>query len=148
MQANLVIPLAESKPAVAAGINLIIAWGWVLLGFLSGAAMGLRFHEDHWLGGFGSFKRRLYRLAHISFFGLGAVNLMFWLTQRAVVLSEPFASLASWGFVVGAMTMPLACVLMAHFPKSRPLFAVPVLSLFAAAGLTFWAVLQRTGGLP
>ena len=110
--------------------------------------MGLRFHEDHWLGGFGSFKRRLYRLAHISFFGLGAVNLMFWLTQRAVVMSEALASLASWGFVVGAMTMPLACVLMAHCPKSRPLFAVPVLSLFAAAALTLWAVLQRTGGLP
>lgn len=120
----------------------MIAWAWVLLGFLSGTALGLRFHQEHWLGGFGSFKRRLYRLAHISFFGLGAVNLMFWLTCRVIVMSDPFASWASWSFAAGAMTMPLACVLTAHFPKSRPLFALPVLSLIAAAGMTLWAVLQ------
>lgn len=144
----MVIPLAESNPAVAAGINLIVAWGWVLLGFLSGAAMGLKFHEERWLGGFGSLKRRLYRLAHISFFGLGAVNLMFWLTHRVIIRSEPLASMASWGFIVGAMTMPLACVLMAHFPRSRPLFAVPVLSLIAAAGLTLAALLKTTRELP
>jgi len=143
----LLIPCPDAT-AVGTGINLIVAWTWVLLGFLSGAALGVKFHEERWLGGFGSLRRRLYRLAHISFFGLGAVNLMFWLTRRAIAMSEPFASWASWGFVAGAITMPLACVLMAHFPRSRPLFAVPVLSLIAAAGLTLCAVVQTTRELP
>jgi len=147
VQANSVIPF-EAAPAIVSGINLIVAWTWVLLGFFSGAALGLKFHEERWLGGFGSLRRRLYRLAHISFFGLGAVNLMFWLTRRAIAMSEPFASWASWGFVAGAITMPLACVLMAHFPRSRPLFAVPVLSLIAAAGLTLCAVTQTIRELP
>jgi hypothetical protein len=148
VQANLLIPFAATAPSAAAGVNLIVAWACVFLGFLSGGAIGLKFHEERWLGGFGSLKRRLYRLAHISFFGLGAVNLMFWLTQRAMVMSEPFATWASWGFVTGAMTMPPACVLMAHFSRSRPLFVVPVVSLIAAAGLTLWAVLQTIRELP
>ena len=73
---------------------------------------------------------------------------MFWLTRRVIVMSDPFASWASWSFVAGAMTMPLACVLTAHFPKSRPLFALPVLSLIAAAGMTLWAVLQTNWKVP
>ena len=137
MQANWLIPSTEAT-VVAAGINLIVAWTWVLLGFLSGAALGVKFHEE----------RRLYRLAHMSFFGLGAVNLMFWLTRNAIVMSEPFASWASWGFVAGATTMPAACVLLAHFSRSRPLFVVPVVSLIAAVGLTLWAVVQTTRELP
>ncbi|HXR49058.1 MAG TPA: hypothetical protein VN784_16610, partial [Candidatus Limnocylindrales bacterium] len=59
--------------------NLFLAWLWILLGFVTGMALGLFFHHENWLGGYGSFKRRMYRLGHISFFGLGAVNLLFWL---------------------------------------------------------------------
>jgi len=102
----------------------------MLLGFVSGMLMGIYFHNEGWLGGYGSFRRRLYRLGHISFFGLGMVNLIFYAT------AERFAHgwlvmVASWAFVVGAITMPLCCVLMAHFPKAHFLFAVPVLSLIA-----------------
>ena len=66
--------------AGAAQINLLVAWVWILLGFLSGFGLGLNFHREDWLGGYGSYKRRLFRLGHISFFGLGALNLMFYLT--------------------------------------------------------------------
>jgi hypothetical protein len=48
--------------------NLLAAWVGILMGFLSGLALGLCFHRENWLGGYGSFKRRLYRLAHISLF--------------------------------------------------------------------------------
>lgn len=148
MQAILFTSFAEAQPGSAAEINLLIAWCWILLGFCSGTALGSGFHKDNWLGGFASLKRRLYRLAHISFFGLGAVNFMFWLTRRGIVMSDPIAAWASTGFVVGAVTMPLACVLMAHRPKSRPLFAIPVISLIAGAGLTLWTILQTIKEAP
>src|SRR6266436_1502559 len=61
-------------------LNLIAAWSGILAGFVSGLLLGLFFHREDWLGGFGSFKRRLYRLAHISLFGLAIVNLMFYFT--------------------------------------------------------------------
>src|SRR6266496_6664073 len=114
--------------------NLVVAWLWILLGFVTGMLLGLFFHREGWLGGYGSFKRRMYRLAHISFFGLGAVNLFFWLTARIYFGTLP--ATASWALVVGAMTMPLCSVLLAHFPKLHLIFAVPVLSLIAGGVLT------------
>ncbi len=63
---------------------LLFAWLWILLGFVSGMILGMFFRGENWLGGYTSFKRRMYRLGHISFFGLGVVNLMFWLTMQKV----------------------------------------------------------------
>ena len=123
-------------------VNLLLAWLWMLLGFLSGMVLGMFFHREGWLGGYGSFKRRLYRLAHISLFGLGAVNLAFYLTVRAQILSGPRLELAGWAFVLGALSMPACCVLMAHFPRSRLLFSVPVLSLLLGGTLTLLEVAQ------
>ena len=119
-----------------AQINLVLAWLWILLGFASGLGLGMFFHRENWLGGYSSLKRRLYRLAHISFFGLGAVNLCFYLTERAVPVAGVSLTWASWLFVLGALSMPGCCLAMAHFPRARMLFGIPVLSLLAAGMLT------------
>src|SRR5580704_5206633 len=112
-----------------AQLNLLFAWLWILLGFVSGMIMGMFFHRENWLGGYGSLKRRMYRLGHISFFGLGAVNLLFWLTMRQMQASGPLAEGASWSFIIGGLTMPVCCAVMANWPRARLLFSVPVLSL-------------------
>ena len=116
--------------------NLFLAWLWILLGFGSGLVLGLFFHRENWLGGYGSLKRRMYRLGHISFFGLATVNLLFWLTLQQIPQPGPLAGMASWAFMVGAITMPVACVVMAHFPRTHLIFAVPVISLIAGGTLT------------
>src|SRR5579859_5407481 len=116
------------KPEIGE-VNLWFAWLWILLGFLSGMVLGMFFHRDNWLGGYGSFKRRMYRLGHISFFGLGAVNLLFWLTMDKIPVAGPLACSASWAFIVGGITMPMCCAAMANWPRARWLFSVPVLSL-------------------
>ena len=123
-------------------LNLILAWLWILLGFATGMALGMFFHGENWLGGYGSFKRRMYRLGHISFFGLGVVNLLFCLTAQTFSLTGPFTVVASWAFIVGAISMPLCCVVMAHFPKAHLIFAVPVISLIAGGVLTFMEVIK------
>ena len=118
-------------------LNLLLAWLWILLGFLSGLALGVSFHRDDWLGGYASFKRRLYRLGHISFFGLGALNLLFYFSAQQFSVTNPMLSdAASWAFIVGAIAMPLCCLIMAHVPRSRMLFAIPVVSLIAGGLLT------------
>jgi hypothetical protein len=122
--------------------NLVLGWVWILLGFASGFVLGLSFHREDWLGGFASFKRRLYRLAHISFFGLALMNLMFYFVAREFSRSGLAVELASWGFLVGAISMPACCVLMANNAKLRGLFLIPVLSLVCAASLTLWEVIH------
>jgi hypothetical protein len=122
--------------------NLILAWLWILLGSISGMALGMFFHGENWLGGYGSFKRRMYRLGHISFFGLGVLNLLFWLTVQNFSLSGSRIYLASLAFITGAIAMPICCVVMAHFPKARLIFSVPVVSLIAGGILILMEVIK------
>jgi hypothetical protein len=51
-------------------ISLIAAWIGIICGMLTGAIVGLRFHDQNYLGGYQSWRRRLARRGHISFFGL------------------------------------------------------------------------------
>ena len=124
----------------ATSLNLVAAWAGILFGFLSGMVLGLFFHREGWLGGYASFRRRMYRLGHISFFGLGAVNLLFWLTAKLCTLGGAPINAASVAFILGAITMPLCCVVMAHFPKLYLIFAVPVISLITGGLLTLLEV--------
>ena len=112
-----------------AELNILAGWAAMLMGVLSGAAIGLFFHVDSWAGGYVSFRRRMLRLAHISFFGLGFVNVMFGLTLQALQLTGPAQVVGSMGLIVGVITMPLCCYLTAWKRIFRHLFPVPVLGV-------------------
>ena len=122
--------------------NLIAAWTGVLLGMAGGAILGLSFHEEGWLGGYGSWRRRLLRLGHISLFGLAGVNLAYSMTADRMGWKPGAASAL---FVAGAVLMPLVCGLAAWRKPFRHLFFLPVGSLVAGASLTIVA-LVRNGG--
>ncbi len=128
-------------PADISQLNLIVAWLWVFLGIVSGALLGSFFQREDWLGGYASLKRRLYRLGHIAFFGTALLNLMFHLTVRDLTETGPGLVWASWAFVVGAVGMPVCCLIMAHRPALRLLFAVPVIGLAAGSILTLLEVI-------
>ncbi|MEI8288086.1 MAG: hypothetical protein WCH99_01325 [Verrucomicrobiota bacterium] len=125
-----------------AQINLLLAWLWILLGFASGMVMGIFFHRENWLGGYASFQRRMYRLGHISFFGLGGLNLMFCFTARHFMLPGPMTQIASLAFFTGAIAMPVCCAIMAGFPKATMIFSVPVVSLITGGVLVFWELIK------
>jgi hypothetical protein len=110
-------------------LNLIGGWVGMLAGVVSGAVIGLFFHREDWMGGYQSYRRRLTRLGHISFFGLAFVNLFFATTAGELLLSGTFLWLASRTLIVGAITMPLCCFLSAWRKPWRHLFPVPVLAV-------------------
>lgn len=112
-----------------AELNILVGWVAMLSGVISGAAIGLFFHIDTWAGGYASFRRRMLRLAHISFFGLGFINLMYGLTLLAIPLPRPLSTVGSLGLIVGVITMPLCCYLTAWKTGFRHLFPVPVLGV-------------------
>ena len=68
--------------------NLFAGWVAISLGFVAGAVPGLFFWLEDWLGGYGSWRRRLVRLAHISFFGLGFINVLFALSVAYLGLDD------------------------------------------------------------
>jgi len=109
-------------------LNVWVGWFGFLGGTIAGIVQGMFFHEDDWLGGYGSWKRRMIRLGHISFFGIGLLNLSYGFSAFLFNVVR-WATPTSWLFVVGQITMPLICYLSAIKKPFRNLFFIPVLSI-------------------
>ena len=124
-------------------INEAFGWAWITLGFLTGFLLGTRFHDEKFLGGYGSWARRLLRLGHVACIALGALNILFALSAARVGLSPGWLRGVSWAFVVGGITMPVCCVLAAWRRELCPLFIVPVAALVFAAGGTALGMVLR-----
>ena len=109
-------------------LNIVAGWMALLLGIVAGIVAGLWFHSDEWLGGYSGWQRRLMRLGHISFFGLGFINLAYGLTVRSLNMNTD-PGVSSILLVIGAASMPIICYGSAFFRPLRHLFAIPVLSV-------------------
>ncbi len=112
-------------------VNLYAGWLAIVAGLIGGAAIGLFFHDEAWLGGYSSWRRRMLRLAHISLLGTGLLNLAFALSCAALRL-ESFPRGASTLFLLGAAAMPTVCALSAWRAGFRHWFFVPVVCLTGA----------------
>ncbi len=99
----------------------------MLAGLIAGAVIGLFFYKEEWMGGYASFRRRLVRLGHIAFFGLGFVNLFYAFSADLLSLTLTQHNIASLALVIGAITMPVTCYLTAWKTPFRHLFPIPVL---------------------
>ncbi len=113
-------------------LHLLVGWIAMLLGVFAGAVIGMFFHREDWAGGYASYRRRMLRLGHIAFFGLGFINLFFALTLERIALPSINMQIASAGLILGVITMPLVCFLSAWRKPVRHLFPVPVLAVSSA----------------
>jgi len=123
-------------------VNIHAAWIGFFLGCLAGAAAGLFFDDNDWLGGYGSWRRRMIRLAHIAFFGIGLLNLSFALTARYLGFAtglQPTSAL----LIVGAVAMPLVCYLSAWKMVFRHLFFIPAISVIVGIGFFLWRIFAQ-----
>jgi hypothetical protein len=116
-------------------INWYFGWCLLLSGFVTGAAGGLFFHREEFLGGYPSFRRRLFRLGHISQAALGMMNVLYGLTAEKVAPSG-LGLAASLCFILGGLSMPLVCFLTGWHSGFRRLFPVPVAALMLAVLFT------------
>lgn len=120
---------------------IAFAWVWFVLGIVSGAVLGLGFAKTDFMGGYDSWRRRLARLGHISFFGTGGLVLAAALSAAALhaigtPVSEDGLRVAGTLLVVGAVAMPTVCFLSAWRKPWRHVFFLPVLGL--GGGVVWW----------
>jgi len=104
-----------------------VGWFGMLMGVLSGAVIGLFFYRKNWLGGYGEHARRLVRLGHISFFGIGFINFFYALSLRPMGISNADAQLGAYMLLGALITMPTCCFLTAWKVSARHLFPIPVI---------------------
>jgi hypothetical protein len=112
-------------------MNWYVGWGLILTAFLTGAILGLFFYRDDFLGGYASFRRRIFRLGHIALAALGMINVLYSVSSVAL---EPSlrTRVASFGFMIGGVTMPAVCFLTSWRASYRYLFFIPVSALIIA----------------
>jgi hypothetical protein len=122
-------PIAYARRAA----ELVFRLGLILSAFVTGSLLGLFFHDDKFWGGYASFRRRIVRLGHISQAALGMLNVLYAVSSAAGAGGDLVASL---GFVVGGVSMPLVCFLSGWKKPFRHLFVIPVAALIVAAAST------------
>jgi hypothetical protein len=125
--------LAVAAPAHE--LNWYAGWWLILVGFLTGALLGLFFHREDFWGGYTSFRRRIVRLGHIACEALGMLNLIFALSPWPAPGSS-WAQAASVCLVVGGVSMPTVCFLAGWRQPLRHLFPIPVIALFLGVVFT------------
>ncbi|MBD3243071.1 MAG: hypothetical protein GF331_20945 [Chitinivibrionales bacterium] len=118
-------------------VNLYAAWVGFLLGCIGGAVPGLFLHGSDWLGGYTSWPRRMIRLAHVAFFGIGLLNLSFALSARSLAIDTGLR-VPSVLLLIGAAAMPAVCYLSAWKSSFRHLFFIPAASITLAITLFVW----------
>jgi hypothetical protein len=120
-----------------------LAWSLIVAGFLSGALLGLRFHEEGFAGGYASLQRRLLRLGHIACIALGLIALELLRTAAQLPSAPRWIAPA---FLAGALLMPATCFLSAWRIRMRHAFVLPVALLVAPAVALIAAL--RAGSSP
>lgn len=124
---------------MAHSLNFVAGWWLILAAFLTGAALGMGFHREDFLDGYGSFRRRLARLGHIALAALGGLNVLYGVSP---VPGGPslFGFAPGTLLLAGAVAMPSVCFLSAWRKPLRHLFFVPVVLLVSAVGLILCAI--------
>lgn len=107
-------------------MNWYAGWIMLLVGFITGACMGLGFGREDFFGGYSSWRRRLARLGHIALVALGLLNIVFAISPVTV---RPLAGIL---LIVGGVAMPAVCFLSAWKKAFKRLFFIPVATLLAA----------------
>lgn len=114
-------------------LNLVFGWILITAGFLSGAILGMGFHKENFMGGYGSWERRLARLGHIAFFGTGMLNVLLGVTLLSLdpvyATDQITSAIVEALFIIGGFGMPICCFVAARFKRFRHAFVVPALSL-------------------
>jgi hypothetical protein len=113
-------------------LNWYAGWWLLLAAFATGAALGLFFGRENFMGGYASWPRRLTRLGHIALAALGILNMVFGLSPLPAPGSWQ-AQVASLGLLIGGISMPIVCFLSAWRMNFKRLFPLPVAALVIAA---------------
>jgi amino acid transporter len=121
--------------------NRVTGWTSLAVGVGVGLVMGLwsfdgPLRPPAWIGEYGDTSRRLVRLGHIAFIGLGLIDI---LIERELVrsaLGHRSRAIASWAMVIGNVILPITLFVSAVFLPFKYFMGVPAGAVFLALVLT------------
>jgi hypothetical protein len=125
--------------------NRRVGWVSTCLGAATGLILGLwsfdgPFAVPAWLGEYDQTSRRLARLGHIAFFGLGILNLLLARELRRIALGPWGRRTASWAMNFGNVFLPLTLFAAAAYRPLKYSMSAPALAVFVALAVTAYGV--------
>lgn len=126
-----------SIPLRARDWNRSVGWASIALGILSGLVLGMWSFDGpldvpHALGAYGDTPRRLVRLGHIAFVGLGILDLLLARELAQSSLGQRARTLAARAMVFGNLFLPPCLIASAFVPELKYLLSIPATSVFVA----------------
>ena len=144
---------AEHSPAdcTLGRSNRVVAWTGFCLGAASGMLMGLWAFDGPLAppAGFTDYSdtsRRLLRLGHIAFFGIGYLNLLLAWELPALGLGQAAKQVAARCMNFANIFLPLTLMAAAVYPPLKYLLPVPATSAIAALCLVAWGTWAANRG--
>lgn len=100
------------------------------------------------MGEYGDLSRRLVRLGHIAFFGLGILSLILARELPELALDRAAKTWASRLMVFGNVFLPLTLFAAGVFEPLKYLMPLPAMAVFAAMALAARGSLTRPAAVP
>jgi hypothetical protein len=124
--------------------NRRVGWLSTCLGAISGSIMGLwsfdgPFPVPSWLGEYDQTSRRLARLGHIAFFGLGILNVLVARELRWSRFGLWSRRTTAWAMNFGNVFLPLTLFAAAAYRPLKYVMGAPVFAILLALVLTAYA---------
>jgi len=130
-------------------MNRTVGWFSLAVGVATGLVMGLWAFDGPmtppaWLGEYGDTARRLARLGHIAFIGLGLINILLAQELAHSALSLRARRIASRQMNFGNIVLPLTLFAASMWRPAKYAMAVPATAVFVALCLAAWGARTRT----
>jgi len=124
-------------------MNRTIGWWSLVAGVATGLVMGLWSFDGPlgvpaWLGEYGDTSRRLARLGHIAFVGLGMINILLARELPRSALAAGQRRVAAAAMNLGNLLLPTLLLVSAAYPPAKYAMAIPASAVFAALLLAAW----------
>jgi len=130
-------------------MNRTIGWISLAVGVATGLVMGLWSFDGPmttpaWLGEYGDTSRRLARLGHIAFIGLGLINILLAHELPRSALGARARRIASRHMNFGNIVLPITLIVAAAWRPAKYAMAVPATAVFVALCLAAWGARERS----
>ena len=128
--------------------NRIVGWVSLATGVGTGLVLGLWSFDGPvptpaWLGDYGETARRLVRLGHIAFFGLGVLNILIARELPRLSLGDRARQTASVAMNFGNVFLPLSLFAAGAYRPLKYLMPFPAFAVFLALIIVVYGVCRQ-----
>ena len=145
---------AEAVGKVTAGRrNVLVGWCSLVVGAAVGMVMAFWSFDGpvpvpEWIGSYDTLSRRLLRLGHIAFFGLGILNILLAQHLPQFDLGIREKRLAALCMNIGNIFLPLALIAASIWHPLKYVTSLPATSVFIALAIGARGAIRTSGRGP